>query len=109
MPESNRKQAMFPGEAVILPNGQGTAPGMYLKKDEKLIILLPGPPREMQAMYNNEVRERLIADYGPETMPVSGTLRIFGPGESWLADTLPALLQDLPGCKIAYTAEDGES
>lgn len=109
MPESNRKQAMFPGEAVILPNKQGTAPGMYLKKDGKLIILLPGPPREMQAMYNGEVRKRLIAEYGSdETMPLSRTLRVFGPGESWLADTLPELLQEWPECQLAYTAEDGE-
>ena len=46
--ESNEKQAYFPKEAIILKNNAGTAPGAIIKKDDKTIIVLPGPPSEMK-------------------------------------------------------------
>lgn len=50
MPQVNRRQAMVPRGAVALPNPQGTAPGLFLAHGEKLVVLLPGPPRELQPM-----------------------------------------------------------
>ena len=50
MPEVNRRQAMVPLGATVLPNAHGTAPGLALIAGEKLVVLLPGPPREMQPM-----------------------------------------------------------
>ena len=50
MPQVNRRQAMVPRGATVLPNPHGTAPGLLLAHGEKLIVLLPGPPRELQPM-----------------------------------------------------------
>ena len=59
MPEINRRQAMVPDGATVLPNPNGTAPGLWLDADERLVILLPGPPREMKPMVDAEVLPRL--------------------------------------------------
>ena len=53
--ENNLKQVYFPKESIILPNPNGTAPGAILEKDNKYIIILPGPPREMKPMFDNYV------------------------------------------------------
>lgn len=50
MPQVNRRQAMVPRGARVLPNPHGTAPGLLLAHDEQLVVLLPGPPRELQPM-----------------------------------------------------------
>jgi nicotinamide-nucleotide amidase len=50
MPEVNRRQAMVPRGATSLPNANGSAPGLLIARGEKLIVLLPGPPRELQPM-----------------------------------------------------------
>jgi nicotinamide-nucleotide amidase len=48
MPELNRRQAMVPRGATVLPNANGTAPGLLITRGDKVIVLLPGPPRELQ-------------------------------------------------------------
>ena len=50
MPEVNRRQAMVPRGATPLPNPHGSAPGLFIEADDKVIVLLPGPPRELQPM-----------------------------------------------------------
>lgn len=50
MPEVNRRQAMVPAGATWLPNAQGSAPGLVIPSNDKLVVLLPGPPRELQPM-----------------------------------------------------------
>ena len=50
MPELNRKQALVPQGATVLPNPHGSAPGLFIPVGEKIAILLPGPPRELQPM-----------------------------------------------------------
>jgi nicotinamide-nucleotide amidase len=50
MPQVNRRQAMVPSGATVLPNALGTAPGLALTVGQKVVILLPGPPRELQPM-----------------------------------------------------------
>jgi nicotinamide-nucleotide amidase len=64
MPEINRRQAMVPGGATVLPNPNGTAPGLYLERDGRAVVLLPGPPREMRPMFETVVRERLAPRSG---------------------------------------------
>jgi nicotinamide-nucleotide amidase len=59
MPAINRKQAQVPRGAEIVTNDLGTAPGLLLERDERVILLLPGPPREMKAMFEGLVRGRL--------------------------------------------------
>ena len=50
MPEVNRRQAMVPRGAAVLPNPLGSAPGLFIEADDKVVVLLPGPPRELQPM-----------------------------------------------------------
>ncbi|HEX3644966.1 MAG TPA: competence/damage-inducible protein A [Vicinamibacterales bacterium] len=59
MPEINRRQAMVPRGADVLPNGQGTAPGLWLENGSTAVVLLPGPPREMKPMLDAVIAERL--------------------------------------------------
>jgi nicotinamide-nucleotide amidase len=59
MPDINRRQAMVPRGASVLPNANGTAPGLWLEKDGRAIVLLPGPPREMKPMLEAVIAERL--------------------------------------------------
>ena len=59
MPDINRRQAMVPRGASVLPNPNGTAPGLWVERGHAAIVLLPGPPREMTPMLESVVRERL--------------------------------------------------
>jgi nicotinamide-nucleotide amidase len=59
MPEINRRQAMVPHGAVVLPNANGTAPGLWLESGGPGILLLPGPPREMTPMLEAVIADRL--------------------------------------------------
>src|SRR4051812_5855839 len=59
MPEINKRQAYVIDGAEILPNPNGSAVGMMLKDDGKFLVVLPGPPREMQPMFENHVLDHL--------------------------------------------------
>jgi len=59
MPDVNRRQAMVPTGAVVLANARGTAPGLWLEDEGGGVLLLPGPPREMQPMLERFVAETL--------------------------------------------------
>ena len=64
MPEINRRQAQVPRGAVVFENRRGTAPGLWLDVGDRAVVLLPGPPREMQPMLEVIVRERLLGRAG---------------------------------------------
>ncbi len=81
MPAQNSRQAMVIEDAVVLPNPNGTAPGMFLEHQGTAIVLLPGPPREMRPMFENYVRERLGSRSGSLRV-VRQILRVAGMGES---------------------------
>ena len=59
MPEINRRQAMVPRGATVIPNANGTAPGLWIEKGTTALLLLPGPPREMKPMLEAVIAERL--------------------------------------------------
>jgi len=59
MPPNNARQALVPEGADWLPNKKGTAPGIWMEQDGKTIILLPGPPRELEAMFIEQCLPRL--------------------------------------------------
>ena len=59
MPSINRRQAMVPVGMAVLPNPNGTAPGLWLDDEEGAVVLLPGPPRELQPMFDAHVSPRL--------------------------------------------------
>lgn len=104
--KSNEKQAYFPEEAIILKNNFGTAPGAIMKKDNKIIIILPGPPKEMKPMFLNEARPYL--EKLTETTIVSDIIRIFGVGESKVDELLEDLIRDSKNPTVAPYAKEGE-
>jgi competence/damage-inducible protein CinA-like protein len=59
MPEVNKRQAMVPEGADLLENSRGTAPGLWLESAGRIIVLLPGPPHELKAMFTEKVEQRL--------------------------------------------------
>ncbi|HAK56266.1 MAG TPA: damage-inducible protein CinA, partial [Acidobacteria bacterium] len=61
MPEINRRQALVPRGAEILANPRGTAPGLWLAWQDRVVVALPGPPRELEPMVDGLVRARLAA------------------------------------------------
>jgi nicotinamide-nucleotide amidase len=81
MPERNSRQAMVIEDAEVLPNPNGTAPGMFIDHHGTAIVLLPGPPREMRPMFEDHVVERLTARAGGLRV-VRRLLRVAGIGES---------------------------
>jgi nicotinamide-nucleotide amidase len=85
MAPNNAKQADVLDGATVLPNPNGTAPGQFLSGQfdgrDHIIILLPGPPHELKALFENEVRERLRAKLPPAFLAVR-TLKIAMLGES---------------------------
>lgn len=81
MPERNSRQAMVIDEAQVLPNPNGTAPGMFIDHEGTAIVLLPGPPREMRPMFENHVAEKLTGRAGSLRV-LRRMLRVAGMGES---------------------------
>lgn len=119
MPPSTRVQALVPAGAQVLPNRNGTAPGLALevspnpfRADGKSswLILLPGPPRELRPMFIESVVP-LLAKTFPSLEPVfSRTLRTVGLGESAVEERIAAGLQKLlpAGLQIGYCAHIGQ-
>jgi len=81
MPEVNRRQAMVPDGAEVLDNPNGTAPGLFIDHHGKIVVLLPGPPREMQPMLDRVCAGPLAARASAERV-YRTTLFITGLGES---------------------------
>jgi nicotinamide-nucleotide amidase len=81
MPERNSRQAMVIDQAEVLPNPNGSAPGMFIEHEGVAIVLLPGPPREMRPMFENHVQPKLVGRAGPIKV-VRRMLRVAGLGES---------------------------
>ncbi len=109
MPEINLRQAMFPAEAIVLNNVNGTAPGMYLSKKDKIMILLPGPPREMTKMFLNEVEPLLKNSLAlQDNTVITKTIKVLGIGESQVEERLGELLNVPAEVSLALLASDGE-
>ncbi|MBI4464720.1 MAG: competence/damage-inducible protein A, partial [Acidobacteria bacterium] len=68
MPEINLRQAMVPEGAIPLPNPNGTAAGLWIEEGQKLLILLPGPPRELKPMFAVSCLPRLQARVPPRAI-----------------------------------------
>lgn len=106
MPECNRKQAYIPEGAIVLENDNGTAPGIMIEKDEKVIILLPGPPKEMMPMFTKQVYDYLKAKSA--FVIKSKTLRVVGIGESTIQENLQHIFDTQSNPTVAPYAKDGE-
>jgi nicotinamide-nucleotide amidase len=81
MPEVNRRQAQVPRGAAVLDNPNGTAPGLFIDEGRHIVILLPGPPRELQPMLDLVCRGPLKERAGAERA-FKTTLFLTGRGES---------------------------
>jgi nicotinamide-nucleotide amidase len=81
MSEVNARQAMVPEGATVLENKRGTAPGLWLEAGGRIVVLLPGPPHELKAMFSAQVESRL-ARLSTGVRLVARELRIAGMGES---------------------------
>jgi len=107
-PEANRKQAWRILSATIVPNDHGTAPGWWVDRpDGRVVVVLPGPPREMRPMWEGWVVPRLT-ERGLGRPMASQTLRTTGLGESVIADRLGPLLDRNANPIVAtYARSDG--
>ncbi len=81
MSEVNARQAMVPEGATVLENKRGTAPGLWLEARGRIVVLLPGPPHELKAMFTAQVESRL-ARLSTGVRLVARELRVAGMGES---------------------------
>lgn len=100
----NRKQAWLIPSATALPNPNGTAPGwLVMRPDGRLVVALPGPPREMRPMWRDEVLPRL-RERGLGSDRAIRTLRLTGIGESMVADRLGEALLRRPNPEVATYA-----
>lgn len=113
MAEANLKQALVPVGADVLPNANGTAPGVYVPprlngRSNCAVFLLPGPPRELYPMVHEEVMPRLRALSGVETIHEALELKFTGIGESDFHQGIDAKLAAIPGLEYGYCAHIGE-
>ena len=106
MTPNNLKQAYMPSRARVLPNDAGTAPGFALEKDGKLIISMPGPPREMKRMFELQVKP--ILESMQDSVIFYRILRTFGIGESSMETVLLPLIDGQTDPTIATYAKEGE-
>lgn len=106
MPENNRKQAMIIEGATLLENPGGTAPGAIFEKDGRLIVMLPGPPNELEPIFDRSVVPAL-KEFNRGDLSRLKTLKCCGIGESALEEKIKALGNwDLP--PISYVAKGYE-
>lgn len=94
MPMSDKKQAYFPKGAVILPNLLGTAPGALISVKGKHVLILPGPPFEMQPMFEKFAYPELERLLGQDKQQmIVRVVKVFGMGESSIEQVLTELMQ----------------
>lgn len=113
MVSANLKQAQNLVGADILPNKNGTAPGIYAPprlggKPNCAVFLLPGPPRELYPMFHDEVVPRLKALAGVEAIDNVQELKFVGIGESDFHEQLDEDLAKIDGLEVGYCARLGE-
>jgi nicotinamide-nucleotide amidase len=104
----NRDQALIPSKSKPLMNKLGTAPGMWIERDEKVFISLPGVPYEMQALIDHHVVPKLKDKYNCPFI-LHKTMIVYGLGESALAERIEAWEDALPKhIKLAYLPNLGK-
>lgn len=108
MLDVNIQQAAVPKTCEVLTNRQGTAPGMWLEKDGKILISMPGVPYEMKGIMEQEVFPRFESLFGLKQF-YSKTANIQGVGESYIADKMADWEDDLrsKGLELAYLPSPG--
>jgi nicotinamide-nucleotide amidase len=109
MTENNLKQAYRFEHGEVLPNANGTAPGLWVEQDGKVLIMLPGPPNELQPMFAEQVVPRLAQRGLLLDRQAYVQLRTAGIGESALeTKLLPLFAAYGDGLSVAYCAHQGQ-
>src|SRR5579875_3066757 len=104
MPERNLKQATLIPSAQALPNPIGTAPGWWVERDGRIIVAMPGVPREMYRMWEEEAIPRLSIHTGGVIF--SRLLRVSGLGESTVEERLESLIHNTNPTVATYAKPD---
>ena len=106
--ETNRQQAAVPEGSVVLPNALGTAPGLWIEEDGKVLIMLPGVPFEMERLVKEEVLRRLQARRTDHHVIQYRVLQCTNITESGLSDLLEEYERQLPeNLSLAYLPKPG--
>ncbi len=105
--ETNRQQASIPANATYITNRAGTAPGMWFEKNGKIFISMPGVPREMKVLMEEQMIPR-IKDFFHTPVIFHRMIKVFGKGESQVADMIKDWEDNLPeNIKLAYLPNYG--
>ena len=103
----NKDQALVPSQCTVLHNQVGTAPGMWIKKENTVFISLPGVPYEMKYLIENQVIPKLVQEYHRPYI-IHKTILTYGQGESHVAERIEDWENQLPDCiKLAYLPSPG--
>jgi len=103
----NKDQALVPSQCTVLHNQVGTAPGMWIKKENTVFISLPGVPYEMKYLIENQVIPKLVQEYQRPYI-IHKTILTYGQGESHVAERIEDWENQLPECiKLAYLPSPG--
>lgn len=105
--ETNKKQAYIPEGARILSNPNGTAPGCIIDENNKILVMLPGPPKEMIPMFENHVVPYI--EKFSDGVLVSKVLRVVGMGESTMAEIVEDIMDKFTNPTVAPYAKDFEA
>ena len=106
--ESLMVQALVPEGGQVLPNRNGTAPGLTLEHDGRLVILLPGPPRELRPMFQDQVLPLLHQRYGKPPRLECRVFKVVGLSESAVEEKVAPALREFAGLELGYCARAGE-
>jgi nicotinamide-nucleotide amidase len=103
----NKDQALVPSKCTILNNPNGTAPGMWMQKENTVFISLPGVPYEMKDILENEIVPKIIKEY-KRPFIIHQTVLTYGQGESLVAERIEDWENNLPEfIKLAYLPSPG--
>lgn len=105
--QNNAKQAYFPEGSIIVKNDHGTAPGCILEDNGKILIMMPGPPKEMKPMFENYIVPYLKAKQ--DSVLVSRVIKVSQIGESRMETMVKDLIDQQVNPTIAPYAKDNFS
>lgn len=108
MPDSVNAQALVPLGAQVLPNPNGTAPGLLIEHQSKLVLLLPGPPRELKPMFEQHALPLLKKHFGPQPALECRLFKVVGLAESLVEEKTAPALAGLADLEVGYSAKMGE-
>ncbi|PKB17768.1 competence/damage-inducible protein A [Flavobacterium sp. 5] len=103
----NKDQALVPSKCTVLHNQVGTAPGLWMKKENTVFVSLPGVPFEMKYLIENEIIPKVVRDYQRPYI-LHKTILTYGRGESAVAEQIEGWEDNLPEfIKLAYLPAPG--